>query len=539
MPDVENMKTNLNIQFFGCSAREQSTWKRLYQAHQNLEMNLSSIGNDDRRTRQGYKTSQIRQACTLMEELAANLNVHHLVIERAQEEFAKYREAREAVHQFEGCVAACVVIAYEELLNEVGDKIHKNATSFEVKQDIGKIDGDPSKAFGVVLPHSQVRNDVAISSLPGVPMGKFSQLQVMDWLYAVAGSGSGSSKTGGRVLMSDAVFQNRIYATMLGKYIAMMMRNQNLELQKQSSKISSGPAAKKVSTAGIFGVTTISGRNKQQAKSDKGVSEGVSQLTAGQHLIRTKVAEVCLKYELDTNNELVERAINGARNINNRAAELRCEKLFHDAIRRRAHYDALKAESDRVLGLQQKRLRKETVEDISTLGMNGYKQKSSSSNSNKNHVNGKEKKQDEGEYVTSIEDIDLEELVGGPILSETVPAPSGGGGDGENDEEGGIVELTDDGGMEAKMDTMPSVASIPPSSVPTATNVVIQGKIEASSSLSLPAMNSESKKRSILEMETSSKSFNGTIKQESSSIAADSTMKVKLKVPKPRFVVKM
>ena len=66
MPDAENMKTNLNIQFFGCSSRccwrnisnvdlvyhsfchspcvylirEQGTWKRLYQAHQNLEMNL-------------------------------------------------------------------------------------------------------------------------------------------------------------------------------------------------------------------------------------------------------------------------------------------------------------------------------------------------------------------------------------------------------------------------------------------------------------------------------------------------------------------
>jgi len=47
MPDVENMKTNLNIQFFGCSAREQSTWKRLYQAQQNLEMNLRFVFDID------------------------------------------------------------------------------------------------------------------------------------------------------------------------------------------------------------------------------------------------------------------------------------------------------------------------------------------------------------------------------------------------------------------------------------------------------------------------------------------------------------
>lgn len=132
MPDSENMKTNMNIQFFGCNSRcwlkyglgtwysscpnpcgyrrEQSTWKRLYQAHQNLEMNLrcpyihvmclflitclsptlisgSNIGNDDRRTRQGYKTKQIRDACILMEEIAANINVHQLVIDRAKEEY--------------------------------------------------------------------------------------------------------------------------------------------------------------------------------------------------------------------------------------------------------------------------------------------------------------------------------------------------------------------------------------------------------------------------------------------------------------------
>ena len=47
----------------------------------------SNIGSDDHRTRQGYKTGQIRQACSLMEEMAANLNVHQLVIDRAKEEY--------------------------------------------------------------------------------------------------------------------------------------------------------------------------------------------------------------------------------------------------------------------------------------------------------------------------------------------------------------------------------------------------------------------------------------------------------------------
>jgi hypothetical protein len=29
--------------------------------------------------------------------------------------FARFRDVREAIHQFEGVVAACIVIAYEEL----------------------------------------------------------------------------------------------------------------------------------------------------------------------------------------------------------------------------------------------------------------------------------------------------------------------------------------------------------------------------------------------------------------------------------------
>ena len=54
--------------------------------NQFAEICYSNIGNDDRRTRQGYKSGQIRQACALMEEMAANINVHQLVIDRAKEE---------------------------------------------------------------------------------------------------------------------------------------------------------------------------------------------------------------------------------------------------------------------------------------------------------------------------------------------------------------------------------------------------------------------------------------------------------------------
>jgi hypothetical protein len=56
-----------------------------------------------------------------MEEIASNLNIHALVTQRAKQEFAKYREVREALHQFEGVVCACLILAYEELIALIPD----------------------------------------------------------------------------------------------------------------------------------------------------------------------------------------------------------------------------------------------------------------------------------------------------------------------------------------------------------------------------------------------------------------------------------
>eukprot|EP01036_Dinobryon_divergens_P027011 gene27011-35717_t len=434
MPDAENMKTNLNIQFFGCSSREQGTWKRLYQAHQNLEMNLSNIGNDDRRTRQGYKSGQIRQACALMEEMAANINVHQLVIDRAKEEFAKYREVRESVHNFEGCVAACITIAYEELLKEVGGKIHQAVSSFEVKQDIGKFDPN-EKEFGVVLPHASVKDDLAICSEPGVPMGRFNLQQaskfgtitttVMDWLYAVASS-KGCSSNGGiaqkqisgvinarGLMLSDFSFQTRFYATMLGKYIANALRQQKEEADAL------GPAKsadqKKMSTAGMFGSVTMAGRTKQYKSALNGAMADSTHLTAGQFLMRARVSEVFKNFELDDNNELIKRR-STTLTQDSKVVLQQCERLFHEAIRRRAKYDAQKKESDRVLRLEQVRLQKEPDSVSTSIKPKASNNTSSYTDSNSNN-NG-----NSSEEVFNLDEIDLEDLVGGSI--STVVAPS-------------------------------------------------------------------------------------------------------------------
>eukprot|EP01038_Epipyxis_sp_PR26KG_P009072 gene9072-12234_t len=112
MPDVVNLETRLDTYSNG---KQKSSWKRMSHTQQQLEINLSNLSTDHRHTREGYKTKQKREAFRLMAEIAANFNIHESVVAKAKEEFAKYRDFREAVQQYEGVVASCLVIAYEQL----------------------------------------------------------------------------------------------------------------------------------------------------------------------------------------------------------------------------------------------------------------------------------------------------------------------------------------------------------------------------------------------------------------------------------------
>ena len=52
--------------------------------------------------------------------------------------------------------------------------------SFEIKQDIGKFDPNEQE-FGILLPHAAVKEDLAICSEPGVPIGRFNLQQVLNF----------------------------------------------------------------------------------------------------------------------------------------------------------------------------------------------------------------------------------------------------------------------------------------------------------------------------------------------------------------------
>jgi hypothetical protein len=87
---------------------------RLRQASDTMEMGLSNLGTDERKTRTGYKDQMKKKAFDLIAHAASNLNLHDSVVGRAQELFANFRDEREFVQKFDAVVAACTIQAAEE-----------------------------------------------------------------------------------------------------------------------------------------------------------------------------------------------------------------------------------------------------------------------------------------------------------------------------------------------------------------------------------------------------------------------------------------
>ena len=116
------MSTGAGIGGFGSGQRGLETVLR--NAHAFTELNLSTFGKGDRRTRIGYKDKQKRDAFSQMTHCGDALNLHEAVIQRAKELFAGFRDDRELVQQFKPVIAACLCEAFDQLSQE-GKKILK------------------------------------------------------------------------------------------------------------------------------------------------------------------------------------------------------------------------------------------------------------------------------------------------------------------------------------------------------------------------------------------------------------------------------
>uniref|UniRef100_K3X3Y0 C2H2-type domain-containing protein n=1 Tax=Globisporangium ultimum (strain ATCC 200006 / CBS 805.95 / DAOM BR144) TaxID=431595 RepID=K3X3Y0_GLOUD len=91
----------------------------LRRAAEFVEMNLSQMGKDERRTRIGYKDQMKQKACRLIDHTISNLDLHEIVGSRAKKMFAEFRDVREHVHQFDAMVAGCVIASYMDTGKEM------------------------------------------------------------------------------------------------------------------------------------------------------------------------------------------------------------------------------------------------------------------------------------------------------------------------------------------------------------------------------------------------------------------------------------
>ena len=109
MSAAYNMQTKI-----GGSGAPPARGRGLAGLMQVVELNLSQYGKDDKRTREGYKDNHKRKAFGKIEHCAKSLRLHEHVVQIASEMFAKWRDLKEHVQQYEAVVAACIVYAWRK-----------------------------------------------------------------------------------------------------------------------------------------------------------------------------------------------------------------------------------------------------------------------------------------------------------------------------------------------------------------------------------------------------------------------------------------
>jgi len=389
--DAANMATAMNTKKPGTSDRENSAWKHLQQAQQDVEMSLSSLGKDDRHTRQGYKEQQKLKAFARMEEIAVNLNIHQLAVQRAKEEFAMFRELRSAIQQYEGIVCACLVLAYEELSKELS---LDQTVTYSVLDNNGT-----STSFGHVRPRTEVTQDMAICTVPQSSLGKFTTMaQVKEWLLAAVqspphgsshdtstkpqqqqqapnvesttgttGDGGGSGAAGGvdgkevTVATSTAEevsapeYNYEAEAMMVFEFIKRQHEDQTRQISLPSGKPNVPNESLRNSNAmpktTIFGSVTVSGRRKRyEEQKNKALKQGNALKVPGKLLLRVDFSQA-LAFDPTSVDALTQ------------SRRTEAVKRLRSALVRRSQYDAALFEYERVSGLQATRLR---IEELAT-----------------------------------------------------------------------------------------------------------------------------------------------------------------------------
>ncbi|OQR96998.1 hypothetical protein ACHHYP_20639 [Achlya hypogyna] len=98
-----NLKVNISKDGAGAAA--------LRRTLDTVEMNCSEFDLDSRQTRMGYKDQMKRFAFKMIDDIGANLELHHRVLAVAKLTFARFRNHRAQIRHLHATIAACVLLA--------------------------------------------------------------------------------------------------------------------------------------------------------------------------------------------------------------------------------------------------------------------------------------------------------------------------------------------------------------------------------------------------------------------------------------------
>jgi len=259
MPDAWNMSTSMCTK--SASGAQDKNFRKLAYTQDHVEKNLSNIGTDDRRTREGYKTQMKREAWSIMENLTEVLSLHQQVFQKAKEEFAYFRDCKEQVNQFNGMVAACLVLAYEEL-----------SEKFDLEKEKKQYKYSIPTSSSVIEP-----NDHAIMINYLKPMDTWNIDEVRNWIENVMKQNELlDSEFDGAEAANYSAENKSIVMEALLTYIKSTFETQTKALSEQKTKVNNGSQKPLIGSTLSknmknnktdlvipgFGSTTVKGREK-------------------------------------------------------------------------------------------------------------------------------------------------------------------------------------------------------------------------------------------------------------------------------------
>lgn len=287
----------------------------------------------------GYKTKHKKRAFELIDHMAANFGIHHQVIMRARQEFSRYRDVRETIQQFEGVVAACIVIAFREIMSSAGIE------GVQAKKVAYKSQEEPLSAF-----KTHVLDDEAGLG-PDSTIGRWTTEEMKRWLECMLG-GSASPDT-------DAFI----------RFICAHVDKKLTEQNDDSSRKRKYPEMKKLIG---FGTTTIESRKnilERTLRPPTGAKSAATTARAAQQTEK-RAGQLLLNLDIATLHDeyLQSKSTSGNGSAENadeeKSKDVDLVRTLRSAIHRRVQFEAARTVSRHEAELEATRLLTERANGV-------------------------------------------------------------------------------------------------------------------------------------------------------------------------------